>query len=321
VNEAPNETVHGAVHGAAGAREERTIRAAGGVVWRPGPAGREVCLVHRSRYDDWSLPKGKLHEGEHPLAGAVREIEEESGVTALPQVRLPAAGYRMPTGAAKRVDYWSMLAVGGPGFTPSDEVDEVSWVPLAEAAGRLSYDHDVGVVDAAAALPAVTAVVVLLRHTYAGDRAEWTGPDAARPLDERGRRHAERLGDLLAAFAPGLGPGSILSARPDRCRQTLEPLAGRLGLPVVSDRTFDETADPVDAVDTLLGLATSGRPATLVCSQGKLIPRVLGLLLGEPPDGYATRKGDSWLIAFAARPAAPTGIELVGLDRLTSPPT
>ena len=86
------------------------VRAAGGVVWRTGPdgAGVQICLVHRPRYDDWSLPKGKLEKGEHPLAAAVREVGEETGVRAVPQVRLPGVNYALRDGTPKTVDYWSM---------------------------------------------------------------------------------------------------------------------------------------------------------------------------------------------------------------------
>jgi 8-oxo-dGTP diphosphatase len=293
-----------------------TVLAAGGVVWRPGGAGPEVCLVHRPKYDDWSLPKGKLHSGEHPLAGAVREVAEETGVAALPQVRLPTVGYLVSLGVPKRVDYWFMRAVEGPGFAPNKEVDRLRWVPLAEAAGMLSYDHDAGVVRAAAKLPAVGAVAVLLRHGYAGERDEWDGPDDARPLDERGRRQAERLADVLAVFAPGLRPGSLRSATPDRCRQTVAPLAERLGLPVDQDPAYDESADPAGTVAGLrdfAGAAAAEPAVTIGCSQGKLLPRVLGLLSGQPPDGYATRKGDGWLIAFTT--GSPGTV--AGLDRLT----
>jgi 8-oxo-dGTP diphosphatase len=295
-----------------------TVLAAGGVVWRPGDEGPEVCLVHRPKYDDWSLPKGKLHADEHPLAGAVREVVEETGVTALPQVRLPTVGYLVAFGLPKRVDYWFMRAAGGPGFAPNKEVDELRWVPLTEAAALLSYDYDAGVVRAAAKLPAVGAVAVLLRHGYAGERDEWDGPDQARPLDERGRRQAERLAEVLAVFGPGLRPGSLRSATPDRCRQTVAPLAERLGLSVETDPAYDESADPARTVAVLRDFAAAGAAAaepavTIGCSQGKLLPMALGLLTGQQPDGYATRKGDGWLIAFGGDSPG----TVVGLDRLT----
>lgn len=300
-----------------------TVRAAGGVVWRPGPTGAEICLVHRSRYDDWSLPKGKLHAGEHPLAGAVREVAEETGVTAVPQVRLPTIGYRLATGQPKSVDYWLMQAAEVPGFTPNSEVDELCWLSPVAAAERLSYDHDAEVVRRAAAVPPVGAVVVLLRHGYAGERAEWDGPDRIRPLDEQGRHQADRLAELLAVFGPGLlAGGQLVSAEPDRCRQTLEPLAARLGLDIRTDPLFGEAADPVDTTARLRELAGqaagSGLGTVVISSQGKPIPKALGVLLGEPPEGYATRKGDGWLIAFAASTAVgPTG--LAGIDRLVAP--
>jgi 8-oxo-dGTP diphosphatase len=281
------------------------VRAAGGIVWRPRSGGGvELCLVHRPRYDDWSLPKGKLHAGEHPLIGAVREVDEETGVTAVPQVRLPTVNYRLATGVPKSVEYWTMRARAYATFTPNDEVDDVRWVPAADAAGLLSYDHDADLVRHALTLPAVTAVVVLLRHGYAGERDEWDGPDAVRPLDERGRSQALALADVVPLFAPE----RLVSATPDRCRQTLAPAAERLGLPVTADPAYDETADPADTVAALLGLARAAESAVAV-SQGKLIPRALALLLGEPADRYTTRKGEGWLIAFA-------GDKVAGIDAL-----
>lgn len=284
---------------------DHTIRAAGGVLCREGPDGTEVCLIHRPRYDDWSLPKGKLHRGEHPLAGAVREVVEETGVLGVPQVRLPTIGYRMPDGTPKTVDYWLMRTAGGPGFTPNDEVDTVRWVPLAQAAGQLTKDHDAGLVWRAAELPAVTAVVVLLRHGYACERETWSGPDAARPLNDRGRDQARVLAGLLPVFLPD----RLVSAGPDRCRQTLEPLATGLGLPIEIDAAFDETASTSAALRRLCELPGSA-PASVISSQGRLIPRVMAELSGEPPEGYATRKGDGWLLAFA-------GTRLAAFDRLS----
>ena len=117
------------------------IPAAGGVVWRSGTdGGIEVVLVHRPRYDDWSLPKGKLDAAEDLLSAAVREIGEETGLSVRLGRRGPRVSYPVD-GGTKRVDYWLMRAVGG-GFTPNDEVDELRWVPLAEAPGLLSYDFD-----------------------------------------------------------------------------------------------------------------------------------------------------------------------------------
>ncbi|MBV9660077.1 MAG: NUDIX hydrolase [Acidimicrobiales bacterium] len=125
------------------------VRAAGGVVWRKPSFGSEVevVLVHRPRYDDWSLPKGKLDPGETDEQAALREVEEETSVIAALGPELPPTMYLDRSGKHKRVRYWAMTPVGGQPLG-ANEVDEAEWVPLSEAAERLSYSHDVEVVSA-----------------------------------------------------------------------------------------------------------------------------------------------------------------------------
>jgi 8-oxo-dGTP pyrophosphatase MutT (NUDIX family) len=121
--------------------EEPEVRAAGGVVWREGQDGREIAVVHRPRYDDWSLPKGKLLPGEGWLEGALREVEEETGLRAEPGEELEPARYPDRKGRDKLVRWWSMRAVDG-SFKPNDEVDELRWLAPDEALRRLDYEHD-----------------------------------------------------------------------------------------------------------------------------------------------------------------------------------
>src|SRR3954452_11265280 len=118
------------------------IEAAGGVLWRPalGAAGVEVALVHRPKYDDWSLPKGKLEEGEHPLVAAVREVTEETGFAGVPGRPLGEIRY-LKDDEPKRVRYWAMAADNG-SFVPNDEVDQVMWLPTKEAQHFLMADRD-----------------------------------------------------------------------------------------------------------------------------------------------------------------------------------
>lgn len=277
------------------------IRAAGGVLYRPAGDGIEVCLVHRPRYDDWTLPKGKLDADEHPLAGAVREVAEETGCAGLPQLRLEQVSYDLADGTPKTVDFYLMrLADDGP-VQDTSEVDELAWLPPAEAATRLSYADERRVLERAAALPPITAVVALVRHAHAGERKEWKGNDALRPIDERGREQAERIGELLAL----LRPERLIVATPLRCKQTLEPLAGIVGRPIVQDSAFAEPADADEApakaklaAQRMLDLRDGG--LAVVCSQGKIMPTLLATLRDEEdPEPYKTPKGDGWLLTWA----------------------
>jgi 8-oxo-dGTP pyrophosphatase MutT (NUDIX family) len=121
---------------------ERTVRAAGGVVHRlDGDGGLEVVLVHRPRYDDWSLPKGKLLPGERDEDGALREVEEETGLRCTLGRELPASRYRDQRGRPKIVRYWAMRPLGGT-FGPHAEVDEIRWLPLVAAEEALTYERD-----------------------------------------------------------------------------------------------------------------------------------------------------------------------------------
>ncbi|MEU2166127.1 NUDIX hydrolase [Micromonospora chersina] len=285
------------------------IRAAGGVVWRPAAGGVEVCLVHRPRYGDWSLPKGKLDAGEHPLRAAVREVAEETDVRAVPQVRLPTARYRSE-GHPKAVDYWSMRAAAQGGFQPDTEVDEVAWFPADRAVRQVSYPHDAEVIAAFAALPPVTATLLLLRHAHAGKRGTWTGPDTGRTLDAEGWAQAQALAALVALVRPT----RLVSASARRCVQTLDPAAALLDLPIEVVGDLDEPRPgqqpdecALAAAARLTALAADGEPVA-VCSQGKVIPGALEQLTGTADD-FTTPKGGGWLLAF-------TGDRLLAADRL-----
>ena len=118
------------------------VEAAGGVVVRDGAAGTEVCLVHRPRYDDWTFPKGKLDPGESSEDAALREVEEETGLRCTLEAELPSTEYRDNKDRDKVVRYWQMEVHEDPGFVPNDEVDELRWLPMAEAAELLTYERD-----------------------------------------------------------------------------------------------------------------------------------------------------------------------------------
>jgi 8-oxo-dGTP diphosphatase len=129
------------------------VLAAGGVVWRRSPSGGfDVVLIHRPRYDDWSLPKGKLDVGETDEEAALREVEEETCIVARLGPELPTTTYLDRSGKTKRVRYWAMTpAPSSATVAAANEVDRAEWVPLDEAVARISYEHDRSVLRALAA--------------------------------------------------------------------------------------------------------------------------------------------------------------------------
>jgi 8-oxo-dGTP pyrophosphatase MutT (NUDIX family) len=124
-----------------------TVRAAGAVLWRRKHGETEVALVHRPKYDDWSFPKGKLDAGETHEDAAVREVEEETACRGALGIELASTSYVDAKGRPKSVRYWTMELSTREPFVPNDEVDQVEWVDVDEAARRLSYDHDLDVLE------------------------------------------------------------------------------------------------------------------------------------------------------------------------------
>ena len=269
------------------------IRAAGGVVWRVHSGTVEVAVVHRPKYDDWSLPKGKLDAGESELAGAVREVAEELGAEVALSRRIGTVGYDVADGA-KTVTYWVMRYLGGQ-FRPNDEVDAVTWLAPKAAREKLTYHVDRRVMSDFAAVPLPDSVIVLVRHGRAGKRSEWKGEDSDRPLDKVGRRQAQRLLELLPHFAPE----RVYSADIVRCMQTVEPLAEALGVPLQAERVFaDESyaGAPAATEDAVLALAKPGK-VSVVCSQGVTIPGLVERL-GRGVVPSDTRKGAFWVLSL-----------------------
>jgi len=270
-----------------------TIRAAGGVVWRIRDGRVEIALVHRPRYDDWSLPKGKLEPGESELAAAVREVGEELGSRVAVSRRITRIAYDYGT-VGKTVTFWVMRHLGGQ-FRADDEVDQVEWLQPKLARDQLTHPIERGVVDEFTAVPIPDSVIVLVRHAKAGKRTEWRGEDETRPLEKTGRAQADRLREFLQLFAPD----RVVSASPVRCVQTVTPLADALGLEVTIDPHFSDdgyVSAPSATETAVLALAKPGR-VTVVCSQGTTIPGLIdSLVRGVRPSD--TRKGAAWALSI-----------------------
>ena len=124
------------------------VRAAGGVVWRRGDVGvTEVLLVHRPRYRDWTLAKGKLDPDEKWEDAALREVEEETGLHCELGSPLAAVFYHDRRRRVKEVRYWAMRPLSG-AFEPNKEVDAIEWLDLHTAMARVTYEVDLYVLDA-----------------------------------------------------------------------------------------------------------------------------------------------------------------------------
>jgi phosphohistidine phosphatase SixA/ADP-ribose pyrophosphatase YjhB (NUDIX family) len=262
-------------------------------VWRLDEGKVEVALVHRPRYDDWSLPKGKLEPGEHELTAAVREVGEELGSRVAVSRRIGRVAYATTTGR-KTVAYWVMRHLDGE-FTPDNEIDQVRWLRPKAAREQLDYEVDRRVMGDFVGVPLPDSLIVPVRHAKAGKRSEWSGNDLQRPLDAAGRAQAERLVDLLTFFAPD----RIISAEPARCVQTMQPLADHLGLTLHIDPVFGDiaySADPEATEDALMALAKPGK-VTVVCSQGRTIPGLIDRL-GRGIRSSDTRKAGVWALSI-----------------------
>jgi 8-oxo-(d)GTP phosphatase len=270
----------------------RVTEAAGGVLWRhaEGGAGLEIALVHRPKYDDWSLPKGKLNNGEHPVVGAIREVWEETGFTGLPGVPLPSVRY-LKDGLPKRVRFWAMRPVAGE-FVPNNEVDQLIWLPPREARVHLSPQRDRDVAVNLDPERLSTRPFLLVRHGSAGERSTWQGDDRERPLDAAGEVQAEALVPLLAAYHVN----RVLSADVMRCLQTVGRYAEHAHLSVESEPLLSESAyleRPELSVDRMLEILSSGL-STVACSQGKTIPGLVTSVcaaLGYEEPTTSVRKG------------------------------
>lgn len=314
----------------------RLIRAAGAVAWRPGSDGEpEILLVHRTRYHDWSLPKGKTEPGEHLPVTAVREVLEEGGARLALGRRLISVRYHVG-GRPKRVHYWAgRVTVADDRAVPNDEVDRIEWVPAGRAAGRFSYAHDRQVLADFARLPAPTVPVILLRHARAAGKAAWNRGDEARPLDAAGRAEAQALAGLLACFAPadGAAPPVLISSPAARCLQTIAPLAQRSGLPLREEPALyvhhpsagTGRGDSVPSMAAITGAAiTAGQPAVL-CAHRENIPALQAAALAAlGPVGFRLPKewddslptGGFWVLNLDVNRPAPV---LVSADRYDLP--
>ena len=248
-----------------------------GVPRRTPAEDAEVLLVHRPKYDDWSLPKGKSEPDEHILLTAVREVWEETCVRPVLGPRLPTVEY-ISWGLPKRVSYWSAFGDRAEA-APGNEIDAVSWLPLAQAREQLADTHDDPVISAFR--PVETVPLILVRHASAGRKADWPGEDAMRPLDAAGVADARALAGLMACFAP---VARVISSPALRCTDTVRPYAARFSgtvetepclAPYGRSADFSSRTDLADSLRRLLSRLVAERRPAVLCLHRENLPDVL----------------------------------------------
>lgn len=281
-----------------GRQADAPVRAAGAVVLRTGDRGPRVALVHRDRYDDWTLPKGKLTGDELPCEAAVREVAEETGLTIRLGVPLDRIRYRLDGGADKVVDYWVATVLAEEPRPPDAEITAVQWFDVDDALQQLTWKHDRAVLRRAVDQPATTPLLVV-RHAKAVKRHDWDGDEATRPLTPYGQRQARRLVGLFAAY----GVGAAHSSPWLRCHLTVAPLAAGLGAEVVHHPELTEaaaTADPAAHVrvwQQLRDTTVDDGTVPAVCGHRPALPEALETL-GIVP--HKVRTAEAVVVHLAA---------------------
>ena len=273
------------------------IRAAGALLWREIAAGEiEIALVHRPRYDDWSLPKGKIDENETALACAYREVFEETGIKARFTRQLGSVEYE-DNGAQKRVKYWVAQALGTSDFVANEEVDQLRWLKPTDSIELATHQSDKEMIERFLEIEGPTDTLIILRHTKALERGDWDGDDSLRTLNENGLAQAKSLIDHLAPFAID----EIYSSDFTRCVQTVSPLGESRGLvvskvPSLNEATFE--SDPERSISFANALKQDERNI-LICSHNPVIPTMLRGILNttlKNKDLIKLEPGDAWLV-------------------------
>lgn len=258
------------------------VLAAGAVCWRVDAGGAaEVLVVYRTQHRDYSLPKGKLDPGETLPETAVREIAEETGLVVALGVPLGIVEYPLPSGRQKVVYYWAAevdkTAIANSTFAPNDEIESLAWMPLAALRDRLSYPHDVDIVERFAELfergRARTFAIIALRHGKAVPPETWDGPDHTRPLMQRGVDQAMSVAPGIAAYRPA----RLMSSDAARCLATIAAVSRLTGLevrerPVISQESYTSGGA---AVPKLVGKRLARRRTTVLCSHGPVLPQIV----------------------------------------------
>ncbi|WP_334149999.1 NUDIX hydrolase [Microbacterium sp.] len=287
---------------------DKAVYAAGAVVWRLVEGKLKILLIHRTKYRDITLPKGKVDPGEMLAETAVREVHEETGIRVSLGVPVGVSRYVMASRKQKVVHYWAAEAtedaIRESTFVPNREIAALEWVSVKQARARLSYPVDLEIIDFFSNLVddgvLHTFPVVVLRHAKALARSEWDGPDAGRPLTERGKKQAKSIVGPLQAF----GIRKIVTSDAVRCVATVRPLAKAIGRKLVETERISQDAweDGADDLRSVIGHRVRSLKPAVVCSHGPVLPGLLSeiaLATGTIQGSYLSSAADLEPAAFS----------------------
>ncbi|MDR0488017.1 MAG: NUDIX hydrolase [Propionibacteriaceae bacterium] len=249
------------------------IWAAGAVPLRGVDDEREVLLVHRPAYDDWTLPKGKARSRELLPSTAVREVGEEASA----KIRLgsPLTPVRYPISQRmKIVSWWVGVTLSSTKHSANEEVDKAKWMNPDKALTTLTYADEREILTEALTLPSTTPMIIL-RHAKAKNREGWRKADHLRPLSSQGRSQLSYVSQILSPF----GVTKLVSSSATRCVSTLQEYAKAQGLKITTTEGLTEekaTERETGAYMQRLALkvGSSGKP-TVVCGHRPVIPTML----------------------------------------------
>ena len=300
------------------------ILAAGTVIWRKTKGDVEVVLVHRPRYDDWSLPKGKLESGEELISCAYRETLEETGFDTHFGPFVGSVEYFTPEGL-KQVSYWAaQLRDPATPFVANSEVDELKWIPLEEAIETVSQDTDGEILTKFAEVPFDSTPLILLRHAKALAREEWQGGDEDRPLDNFGQLQAARMHAIYQVF----GIHEIHTSDAVRCFDTVASLTRVLGVePIITSQIREYTykknkEKSLDYAKLLKESAIDLRLPILACSHNPVLPKMLEKILKKSkaaPEVTKLQPGDAWVVHLGKKKALQVDFIAAPLTASTNP--
>lgn len=277
------------------------IYAAGALCWRVVDEKIVVLVVHRTKYGDVTIPKGKVDPGETLPQTAVREIHEETGLQVALGVPLGVSTYPISSGREKVVHFWAAevgdKAIAQSTFIPNTEIAAIEWVTPKKARGYLTYERDVEILDAFEKLVrqgvTSTFALIALRHGKAAARGDWDGSDASRPLTDRGVKQACSDVATITAWRPK----RILTSDAVRCVATVAPLAAATGVkprrePGISQDAYEDGSSEVRGI---IGKRVRSRKTSVLCSHGPVLPEIMreiALATGTMPGAYLADAAD-----------------------------